>query len=121
MMAACSDARALDADLIPLAFGAQVGKPKGKGPALRGTYRIDPAAVLEKQASAVRVFPDVVSITPRAYYGFDQLRGWPPQIGCNGGKFMIVDPYDARVPRAASTAASACETDAGIKKIGALV
>ena len=59
------DAGAEAAQPTPANRAGEVLRPEGEGAALGGADRIDPAAVLEKQASAVTIFLDAVSVFPR--------------------------------------------------------
>ena len=87
---------------------------------MTGTQRIDRAAIVEKEASAVRVLTDTVAVLERVEVLLDEIIHGQVQMGGQGIDLIPGDINGSRFARTASAAPLASETNAGIKKIGAL-
>ena len=87
---------------------------------MTGTQRIDGAAIVEEQTAAVRVLADTVAVFERIEVPLDEIICRQVQIGGQGNDLVLGNINGSRFTCTASTAPLALETDAGVKKIGAL-
>lgn len=85
-----------------------------------GTQRIDGAAVVEEQATAVRVFADAVTVLERIKVLLDEIIHGEAQMSGQRHDLILGHIDGPRFACTTSTATQTLKTDAGVKKIGAL-
>ena len=88
---------------------------------MTGTQRIDRAAIVKEQAAAVRMLADTVAVFERVEVPLNKIINRQVQMEGQGIDLIPGDIDGSRFTRTTGAALLALETDAGIKKIRALL